>query len=101
MASERQVGVRVIVAAVMADRRHRSSSPRRGGHGAGTGGNGDHNQVIHRVVRETGSGQYPLLTKTNYYSWAGMMRLKLQARGLCTAVNVGTIDYTDDRRLWR
>jgi hypothetical protein len=48
---------------------------RRGG--ARAGGNGDHNQVIHQVVRETSSEQYSLLMKTNYYSWAGMLRLKL------------------------
>jgi hypothetical protein len=54
--------------------------------------------VIHWVMRESGgSGQYPLFTKTNYYSWAAIMRLKLQARGLWTVVNVGTIDYTDNR----
>ena len=89
---------RAIAAAFMDRRRNRSSSPRRGSHGTGSGGDGDRGLVIHRVVREeTGKHKYPLLTKTNFYSWAALMRLKLQARSLWEAVNVGTADFVDDR----
>lgn len=48
-------------------------------------------------MRESGdSDQYLLLTKTNYYSWVVLMKLKLQARGMWMAVNVDTNDYIDD-----
>jgi hypothetical protein len=49
------------------------------------------------VREEGGKHKYPLLTKTNYYSWAALMKLKLQARSLWEAVNVGTADFVDDR----
>jgi hypothetical protein len=53
--------------------------------------------VIQRVVRESGcSEQYSLLTKTNCYSWATHMKLKLQMRGQWMAVNANTTDYIDD-----
>lgn len=79
----------------MADRRRRSSSPLRRRGGGETSG-GDRELVIQRVVRE-GNNQYPLLTKTNYYGWAALMKLKLQARSLWTAANVGTDNFVDDR----
>jgi hypothetical protein len=54
--------------------------------------------VIHRTVREEGGkNKYPLLTKSNYYSWAALMKLKLQARGWWEAVTVGTVDFIEDR----
>lgn len=48
-------------------------------------------------MRDGSTGQYPMLSKTNYYSWATLMKLKLQARSLSTVVNVGTNDFVDDR----
>jgi hypothetical protein len=38
-----------------------------------------------------------VLTKTNYYDWAALMHVMLQARGLWDVVIVGTTDYTEDR----
>jgi hypothetical protein len=39
--------------------------------------------VIQRVIREVGSGNsYPALTKTNYFDWALLMKVKLKARAL-------------------
>jgi hypothetical protein len=38
-----------------------------------------------------------VLTKTNYYDWAALMRIMRQARGMWDAVIVGTTDYTEDR----
>ena len=49
-----------------------------------------------RMVREV-SGQFPLLTKTNYCDWSAMMRVMLRARGLWTAVKEGTTDEVEDQ----
>jgi hypothetical protein len=38
-----------------------------------------------------------VLMKTNYYDWAALMRIMLQARGLWDVVIMGTTDYTEDR----
>jgi len=62
-------------------------------------GNGERGLVIHQVAREGGgSGQYRMLTKTNYYAWVALalMRINLQARSLWTTVNIGTSDFIDD-----
>jgi hypothetical protein len=54
--------------------------------------------VVERVMeRVVPAGNFPVLTKTNYYDWATLMRVMLQARGLWDAVIVGTTDYTEDR----
>jgi hypothetical protein len=59
--------------------------------------------VVERVVERVAServapaGNFSVLTKTNYYDWAALMRVMLQARGLWDAVIVGTTDYTEDR----
>jgi hypothetical protein len=58
--------------------------------------------VVERVVERVASEHvapvenFPVLTKTNYYDWAALMRVMLQARGLWDAVIVGTTDYTED-----
>jgi cyclopropane fatty-acyl-phospholipid synthase-like methyltransferase len=56
-------------------------------------------RVVERVTSEriVSAGNFPVLTKTNYYDWATLMRVMLQARGLWDAVIVGTTDYTEDR----
>jgi hypothetical protein len=56
-------------------------------------------QVVERVASErvAPARNFPVLTKTNYYDWATLMRVMLQARGLWDAVIVGTTDYTEDR----
>lgn len=34
--------------------------------------------MIHRVTKEiSSSGSFPMLTKTNYYDWAALMRVML------------------------
>jgi hypothetical protein len=48
------------------------------------------------MVREV-SGQFPLLTKTNYTDWSAMMRVMLRARGLWAAVKQGTTDEVEDQ----
>ncbi|KAJ1257158.1 hypothetical protein BS78_K195100 [Paspalum vaginatum] len=82
--------------------RHRSSSPTRRSHGESSGGSGGGRDggglVIHRVTKEiSSSGNFPALTRTNYYDWAAMMRVMLQARGLWLPVTLGTNDVTEDR----
>jgi hypothetical protein len=47
------------------------------------------------MVREV-SGQFPLLTKTNYSDWSSMMRVMLRAQGLWTAVKEGTDGKVED-----
>jgi hypothetical protein len=59
--------------------------------------------VVERVMERVASERvapaenFPVLMKTNYYDWAALMRVMLQARGLWDAVIVGTMDYTEDR----
>jgi hypothetical protein len=48
------------------------------------------------MVREV-SGQFPLLTKTNYTDWSLMMRVMLRARDLWTVVKEGTTDEVEDQ----
>jgi hypothetical protein len=47
------------------------------------------------MVREV-SGQFPLLTKTNYANWSAMMKVMLRARGLWATVKEGTADEVED-----
>jgi hypothetical protein len=56
-------------------------------------------RVMERVTSErvAPAGNFLVLTKTNYYDWAALMHVMLQARGLWDAVIVGTMDYTEDR----
>jgi hypothetical protein len=56
-------------------------------------------RVVERVTLErvTSAGNFPVLTKTNYYDWATLMRIMLQARGLRDTVIVGTTDFMEDR----
>lgn len=56
------------------------ASGSRGANGGGASGSGDHERglVIHRVTKEISSGgTFPVLTKTNYYDWAALMRVML------------------------
>jgi hypothetical protein len=53
--------------------------------------------AIQRVIHEVGGGSsYPTLTKTNYSDWALLMMVKLQARGLWSAVDPGGGDDQED-----
>jgi hypothetical protein len=39
------------------------------------------------VIREVGGGNsYPTLTKTNYFDWALLMKVKLKARALWSVI---------------
>jgi hypothetical protein len=60
-------------------------------------------RVVERVTSErvAPAGNFLVLTKTNYYDWAALMRVMLQARGLWDAVIVGTTDFTGTAWRWR
>jgi hypothetical protein len=46
--------------------------------------------VIQRVICEVGSGSsYLALTKTNYFDWALLMKVKLKARALWSVIENG------------
>jgi hypothetical protein len=50
-------------------------------------------------VRVIGAGpaNWPLLTKTNYTEWALIMKIKLQARNLWEAIQLGDATLQEDR----
>jgi hypothetical protein len=53
--------------------------------------------VVQRVVREVSGGiSYPVLTKTNYSNWALLMKVKLKARALWSAVEKGGADVQEE-----
>ena len=41
---------------------------------------------------------WPMLTKSNYHKWNLLMKVKMQARQLWETVDVGGVDFHDDRR---
>ena len=53
--------------------------------------------VVERVVKEVGGGNYLKLTRTNYTEWSLLMKVKLQARGIWDAIELGASDYQEDR----
>ena len=53
--------------------------------------------VVERVVKEVGCGNYPTLTRTNYTEWSLLMKVKLQARGIWDAIELGVDDFQEDR----
>jgi hypothetical protein len=73
-------------------RRRTSPSP---AHRHGHLGYRDQSVAPAQMVREV-SGQFPLLTKTNYSDWSSMMRVMLRAQGLWTAVKEGTDGKVED-----
>ena len=50
-----------------------------------------------KTVRDVGSAQYPMLTRTNYAEWVVLMKVMLRARRLWAAVTVGAADEDDDQ----
>jgi hypothetical protein len=53
--------------------------------------------IIERVIeRVAPADNFLILMKTNYCDWACLMRIMLQARGLWSAMSVGTFDYMED-----
>jgi hypothetical protein len=55
-------------------------------------------RVVKTVIRDSGSTQWPVLTKTNYAEWSSMMKVKLEARRMWTAVRLGGVSRQED---WR
>jgi hypothetical protein len=54
--------------------------------------------VVERVVdRAAPASNFPILSKTNYADWTAVMRVMLQVRVLWDAVNIGMMDFTEDR----
>jgi hypothetical protein len=65
------------------------------GQRASGGGNSSGGGIVQRVIREVGGGSsYPTLTKTNYSDWALLIKVKLKARGLWSAVE--SSDHQED-----
>ena len=50
-----------------------------------------------QVYREIGTG-WPMLTRSNYYEWSLLMKVKLQVRFLWDAITCDGIAYEQDRR---
>jgi hypothetical protein len=51
-----------------------------------------------RVIREFGGpASWPMLTKTNYTQWSLVMKLKMQARSLWSAIEPGGVSMQEDR----
>jgi hypothetical protein len=72
------------------------TSPKKPGSGDGAGGSGKEEFV--RVVRDVGSSaNFPMLTKTNYTEWALVMKVKLEARNLWDAIELGGVPIQEDR----
>ncbi len=64
---------------------------------AGGGGDSSGGGAVQRVIHEVGGGSsYPTLTKTNYSDWTLLMKVKLKARGLWSAVESGGGDHQED-----
>jgi hypothetical protein len=64
---------------------------------ASSGGDSSGGGVVQRVIQEVGGGSsYPTLTKMNYSDWAQLMKVKLKARGLWSAVETGDGDHQED-----
>jgi hypothetical protein len=54
--------------------------------------------IVKRVVeRATSARNFLVLMKMNYYDWAMLMWVMLQARGMWTAVSDDPIDFIEDR----
>ena len=53
--------------------------------------------MVQRVIREVSAGTvFPMLTKTNYSGWALLMKVKLKARLLWTAIEKGGVKPHED-----
>jgi hypothetical protein len=51
--------------------------------------------VVEKVAL-AGPANYPILTKPNYNQWSLLMRIKMEARGLWAAVDLGDVDFQVD-----
>jgi hypothetical protein len=53
--------------------------------------------VIQRVIHEVGGGSsYPTVTKTNYYDWALLMKVKLKAWALWSIIEDGGTNQQEE-----
>jgi hypothetical protein len=52
--------------------------------------------VVKKTIRDIGSAQFPVLTRTNYGEWEVVMKVMLKARGLWKAISFGTDDEEED-----
>jgi hypothetical protein len=58
---------------------------------------GRYERVVEQVVeRMAPLGNYPMLAKTNYFDWAALMKVMLQARNLWDVVSTGAGSFVDD-----
>jgi hypothetical protein len=76
-----------------------SRSPLRWARWCGRSERGRGEVIVERIIEKqvvVAAGNFPILTKTNYYDWAALMHVMLQARGLWTAVSEGTSNYMED-----
>ena len=48
------------------------------------------------IYREIGTG-WPMLTRSNYYEWSLLMKVKMQARFLWDAIKYDDVDFEQDR----
>ncbi|XP_073360151.1 uncharacterized protein [Aegilops tauschii subsp. strangulata] len=53
--------------------------------------------VMQKVIREFGSVNWPMLTKSNYNDWLLLMKVKLEARDYWDAVKHSDVDFHEDR----
>jgi hypothetical protein len=77
-----------------------SRSPLRWAQWRGRSERGRGEVIVERIIEKqviVAAGNFPILTKTNYYDWAALMRVMLHARGLWIAVSKGTSDFMEDR----
>jgi hypothetical protein len=53
--------------------------------------------VIQRLIRKVGGGSsYPNLTKTNYFDWVLLMKMKLKAQALWSVIEDGSTDQQEE-----
>ena len=53
-------------------------------------------RTVERRIKDIEGAGWPMLTKTNYGTWAAVMRLMLKGRHLWDAVDHGYVDEDDD-----
>jgi hypothetical protein len=52
--------------------------------------------VVKKMIRDIGSAQFPVLTRTNYGEWEVVMKVMLKARGRWKAISFVTDDEEED-----
>jgi hypothetical protein len=68
-----------------------------GGKSSGDNDTSKDGVVIQRVIHEVGGGSsYPAFTKTNYFDWALLMKVKLKARALWSVIEAGGADQQEE-----